>query len=133
MVAPGLFIIALYLHSIAAIIFATFRLKRLNRESVRLLLSSAWTFVFSLIVALYLLPAVTPSYQGPQAVVGGLSVSSTVIEPQSSVTTTSSLVKPTELRNKQALASITVARRSRETEQSQTKEYLSRGSGRRPL
>jgi cytochrome b involved in lipid metabolism len=64
-VAPLLFVALLYLHSVAAIIFLSKRVRRLDNEGFRITASSAWTAVFTVFIALYLLQIMPGSLTAP--------------------------------------------------------------------
>jgi uncharacterized membrane protein len=64
-VAPLLFVALLYLHSVAAIIFLLKRARRLDNEGFRITANSAWTAVFTVFIALYLLQIMPGSLTAP--------------------------------------------------------------------
>jgi len=64
-VAQILVVALLYLHSVAAIIFLSKRVRRLDNEGFRITASSAWTAVFTVFIALYLLQIMPGSLTAP--------------------------------------------------------------------
>jgi hypothetical protein len=64
-VAQILVVVLLYLHSVAAIIFLSKRVRRLDNEGFRITASSAWTAVFTVFIALYLLQIMPGSLTTP--------------------------------------------------------------------
>jgi di/tricarboxylate transporter len=64
-VAQILVVVLLYLHSVAAIIFLSKRVRRLDNEGFRITASSARTAVFTVFIALYLLQLMPGSLTSP--------------------------------------------------------------------